>query len=397
MPDLWVDGFSENSAAAGLHHPPPGAPFIRCHKGTEVTEEIFLTGATGFIGSSLLQKWLDSSDARLNLLVRRRREESPRQRIERALGELYPHSDSSRFSKRMEVIEGDVSRPEFGLSGEEYESLAGRTSHIIHCAAAARFDLELRDARNTNVQGTKNVLAFARRCKGLKMTEYIGTAYVAGRRKGIVKEGELDKGQQHNNSYEVSKLEAEKLVRDSMPELPIAILRPSIVICDSRTGRASSHNGFYRILRMYSLGHLKMLPGDSSSLLDLVPVDYVAEAAYSISTSTNSPGRCYHLTAGLENPTTLGQIRDLASCHFHREKFALIPPEEFDSRLSKMYDKLNEDERNMIDEVKLYMPYIASGLRFDNSNTITETGLPVPKVSGYFGKMAEYIIKHTGS
>lgn len=357
--------------------------------------ELFLTGATGYIGSSILQKWLDRTDVKLDLLVRRRREESPEERVDRVLAEMYGDGDISRFSERIEVIEGDISLDRFGLSGLEYARLAGKTSHIIHCAAAARFDLELEDARKTNVIGTVNILDFARECQGLEKVDYIGTAYVAGRRKGVIGEDELDEGQEHNNTYERTKFEAERLVRETMRELPIAVLRPSIVVCDSRTGRASSYNGFYRALRMYSLGLLKMLPALPSSLMDLVPVDYIADTTYSIARSRSSIGRCYQLTAGRDNGTTVEEIRDLASNHFGREGFVIVTPEEFNLYVSQTEDRLSEEERGMIDELRLYMPYLTSELRFDNSNTVAETGLEPPKISAYFGKMAEYIRKHS--
>jgi thioester reductase-like protein len=358
-----------------------------------MTGELFLTGVTGYIGSSLLQKWLDSTDVKIHLLVRSRHEERPHSRIQRVLGELYPDTDMARFSRRIEIVEGDVSVPHFGLREKEYEKFGKKISHIIHCAAAARFDLALEDARKTNVGGTVNVLDFARTCRGLDRVDYIGTAYVAGRRRGIVKEDELDTGQQHNNTYERSKFEAEKIIRENMGELPLTIHRLSIVMCDSKSGRASAYNGFYRVLRMYSLGWLNMLPGSPSSLLDLVPVDYVSDTAYSLSTHEMSIGKCYHLTAGLDRITTLGEIRDLAAHHFGRDCFALIPPEEFNAYVSKMENKLSQEERDRIDEIRLYMPYMSSELKFDNSNTIGATGIEAPEVSSYFGRMAEYIKK----
>jgi len=182
-------------------------------------------------------------------------------------------------------------------------------------------------------------------------------------------------------------------VRESMRELPVAILRPSIVICDSRTGRASSFNGFYRAMRMYSLGLLKAVPGNPSSAMDLVPVDYVTEAVYSISNNPASVGTCYHLTAGLKNATPLGEIAAIASAHFGREKFAIVPPEEFVAHVSNIRDGLGEKELGMINEIMLYMPYLTGELRFDNSNAVAATGLEAPPVHSYFGRMAEYIMR----
>jgi thioester reductase-like protein len=361
-----------------------------------MSTDLFLTGVTGFIGSSLLQKWLDSSDVAFHLLARSRHEVSADDRMHQVLAELYPDADLARFGRKIDVVEGDVSLEKLGLKDSDYERLIEKTSHIIHCAAAARFDLELEEARRTNVMGTANVLALARQCSRLEKIDYIGTAYVAGRRTGIIKEDELDKGQEHNNTYERSKLEAEKLVRESMSELPITIYRPSIVICDSKTGRVSGHTAFYRLLKMYLQGHLKMLPGDPACLLDLLPVDYIADATCFISTDSASAGKCYHLSAGLDNLTTLEEIRDLAGHHFAREKFVIVPPEEFMAYIARMDDRLSEEERGMIDELKIYLPYLVGELKFDTSNTLkalSKTGLEVPRVNEYFGRMAEYMMK----
>jgi thioester reductase-like protein len=355
---------------------------------------LFLTGATGYIGASLLQKWLTSSGSKITLLVRGKRDDDPRKRINKVLAELFPSSELAALWKRMDIVEGDVSFDRFGLKGSVYSGLAARITHVIHCAAAARFDLELEEARKVNVTGADNALKFAGECEHLSRMDYIGTAYVAGKRKGIVRENELDEGQEHNNTYEKSKLEAEKLVREGARKLPVAILRPSIVICDSKTGRASNFNGFYRALRLYAHGFLKFLPAYAASSMDLVPVDYVTDAIFSISHDPESTGRCYHLTAGLDNGTSIQEIAELAAHHFGREKFRLMPPEEFNSFVARMKTSFSEEEQKMINEIELYMPYMISELKFDNANTRSAVEAKVPRVSDYFGKMAEYIMKN---
>ncbi len=362
-----------------------------------MTKQVFLTGATGFIGSSLLQKWLDSTDARLHLLTRGKRQQTTQERILAVLAGLYPPAAIAPMADRIEIVEGDLSLDRLGLKEADFKKLAAKISHIIHCAAAARFDLELEQARNTNVKGTESILALARRCSGLQKLDYIGTAYVAGRRVGLIKEDELDEGQEHNNTYERSKLEAEKLVRASMPELPITIFRPSIVICDSKTGRVSSHSALYRLLKTYLLGALKVLPGDPTCLLDLVPVDWMADATHFISGKASSTSRCYHLTAGLDNLTTLEELRDLASHYFGMERLTIIPPEAFYAYVAQAEAKFTEEERHMVDELKIYLPYLTTELKFDNSSTLNalkKNGLQVPKVSSYFDRMAKYMLKH---
>ncbi len=362
-----------------------------------MSQHVFLTGVTGYIGSHILTRWLDRTDHTLSLLVRPRREDKPQARLQKILREFYPDRELSHLAKRIRLVEGDVSLERLGLSESEYQALADNTSHIIHGAAAARFDLEIEEARRTNVGGVENIIALAKASPSLARMDYIGTAYVAGKRNGIIREDDLDMGQEHRNTYEQSKCEAEKLVRSSMGELPVAILRPSIVICDSKTGRASSYNGFHRMMQMFHAGALKALPGYPESVLDLVPVDYVCDALFSISAQEKSLGKCHHLTAGLHRGTTLEEIGDLASFHFRKERFVLIPPEEFNLYLSKMRDRLNEKEQKMMDEVRLYMPYVTSDLHFDNTQTLQTTGLEAPPVSTYFGKLAEFIEKQNAS
>ncbi|MBN1163749.1 MAG: SDR family oxidoreductase [Candidatus Krumholzibacteriota bacterium] len=360
-------------------------------------EYVLLTGATGYIGAGLLRKWLKEGKGNLVLLVREKRGESPGKRIDGVLAELYAGHlpDPARFAGRIEVHRGDVSRERLGLEEKEYTELAGRISRIIHCAAAARFDLDLEEARRTNLGGTRNILDFAGKCNRLKKVDYVGTAYVAGKRKGVIREDELDAGQEHNNTYEASKMEAEKLVRSKMSELPLSIFRPSIVISDSETGRASSFNGFYRALKMYWLGLLKIIPGYPESVMDLVPVDYVTEAMFRIAYSAESVGKCFHLTAGPDNATTLGEIRDLAGKHFRKEPFDLVPPGDFEDYVQKYKMNLPEGGIRMMDEIVLYLPYLAGELRFDNANTVRLAPLKVPPVRQYFGKMAEYIMRRT--
>ena len=354
---------------------------------------LFLTGVTGYIGSSLLKKWLDDTGMEIDLLVRSRRDKSSGDRVRAVLEELYPGSGTETFAERIRVFEGDIALERLGLDEGDYNDLASRTTRIIHCAAAARFDLELEDARGINVGGTRNMLELARACGSLDKFDYIGTAYASGSRDGLILEDELDVGQEHRNTYERSKLEAEKFVREHFGKMPVTIMRPSIVICDSRTGRASDFNGFYRALRLYWHGLVKMLPGDPSCRMDLVPVDYVTDAIFALSDSETSTGNCYHLTAGADRAASLAEIRDLAAEHFGREPFTIIPPDDFLAGLSARESELSKDEKRIADELILYMPYLSTEMSFDNSGAVRDAGLEPPPVSEYFGTMARYIME----
>ncbi len=357
-----------------------------------MSEWVLLTGATGFVGQALVAKWLRDSDARLGLLVRGRRDETPERRVEKALRE-FTGADPSAWMERIEVFNADVSLPGFGLGPDDADGLTRRVTHVIHCAAAARFDLDLEEARRTNVAGPKNILEFAGRCPGLRRVDYIGTAYVAGKRTGLVLEDELNTGQEHRNTYEQSKFEAEGLVRGWMGRLPISILRPSIVVCDSRTGYASNHNGFFRALRMYLKGGLAALPGFPTSQLDLVPVDFVADAAFALARNPKSIGSCYHLTAGPARSTTLGEVRDLAARYSGLRPFDLVPPDQFTTLAAELAMRLPPEGLKALNEMQLYMPYLLCEHQFDTTRMVRDSGMQAPAIGDYFGKFVEYILR----
>jgi thioester reductase-like protein len=360
-----------------------------------MANELLLTGATGYIGGHLLRMWHDRTDQRINVLARSRRNLSPEERIDTAMREIDPTWPKKGIRNRIRILEGDISLERMGLASRLYEKLTRDVSEIIHCAAAARFDLPLDEARKTNVGGVENIIDFASQCRYLNRIDYVGTAYVAGMRAGLILEDELDSGQEHRNSYEQSKYEAEILLRKWRNRLPIAVSRPSIVICDSKSGKASSHNGFYRAVKAYLLYGLNMIPGEPSSILDLVPVDYVCEALFRISKNPDTTGKTYHLTAG-SKATTLGTIRDLSSKCSSRSMFEIVHIEEMNNFITKAKPALTDEQNKIFDEMNRYVPYLFCQSTFDNRNCIKDTELQAPEIQEYFKQFAERILKEAG-
>ena len=152
-----------------------------------------------------------------------------------------------------------------------------------------------------NVDGTRNVLAFARRCASLRRFQYVSTCYVSGRYAGVFEERDLEKGQAFNNFYEETKHRAEILVRDRMREgLPATIYRPSIVVGDSRTGVTQKLDGPYYFMRwLLRQPRRALLPVIGSAerfRFNVVPRDFVLDAIAYLSGLTTSLGQTYHLS-----------------------------------------------------------------------------------------------------
>jgi thioester reductase-like protein len=179
---------------------------------------ILLTGATGMVGRELLPLLIRRDDVDEIFAIVRVRE--PR-----------------ACSCKMVPVCGEVTAgANLGLSAELGGEIMGAVTVIIHAAAHTQFAAPLDQARIVNLEGTRNVLAFASRCPRLRAVVALSTVHVAGRRTGTIQEDDLLHTAGFVNSYEQSKYEAEILLREHMGELPISILRLSTVLGDSTTG-----------------------------------------------------------------------------------------------------------------------------------------------------------------
>jgi thioester reductase-like protein len=370
-----------------------------------VGDNVLLTGATGFLGSEILKRILVRHPrTRLTLLVRSTTRETARERVDKLLARTFGQGEASRHGERVDVVEGDISLRGAGMDVERATKLVPRIDHVIHCAATVRFDLPLDVARRDNTEGTRNVLAFAERLPNLGRLDYIGTAFVAGDRRGVIKEDELDIGQRFSNSYEQTKMEAEKLVRAFAERRPTAIFRPSIVVGNSQTGETPSFQGFYQAVlfyrRLYARRLFVLLPADPNTPFDLVPVDYVVDALFALMHTTKSLGGCFHLTSGPGNTCTTDEYLKMLA------EFTGVPQPPYVSKhvfqlvlkpLLVAYATMFRDSRKEVArKAEIYMPYFWSNLIFDKTNTnavLNGSGITTPHVRSYFVKLLEYQAK----
>ncbi len=293
-------------------------------------DTLLLTGATGFVGMELLARYIERTERPIAMLVRARDDDAARERASTVVRNLFGYRSSRRYMKRIDAVAGDVTADGFGVSRSRRERLAERVATVVHCAATVSFALPLDESRETNVQGTRNALAFAKlaeRRGGLQRYAHVSTAYVAGTHAGRFCERDLDRGQGFRNSYEQSKFEAEQLVR-SQDAVPFTILRPSIVVGDRRSGWTSAFNVLYWPLRAFARGLFTTVPAVRSAPVDVVSVDYVADAIQALSGSADTEGETYHLTAGAR-ASTIGEIAQLASDYFRRPVPRVLDPDEY--------------------------------------------------------------------
>jgi thioester reductase-like protein len=362
----------------------------------------FITGATGLVGSQLLSRLLrNHPDARATVLVRARNDAEAAERI-RALA-LPLGIITKDIPARLTPLRGDVGLPAFGLEEHTLSALITRTSHILHGAATVRFDHPIEEARAINVAGTRTILAIARRCAergSLQQFVYIGTSSVSGNREGLVLEGELEHGQGFFNSYEQSKSEAERFVRDAGLTVPALIFRPSIIVGDSRSGWTSLFNVIYIPMRLLQTGMLTALPGSPDTLLDIVPIDWVSETMATIMDLPSSPGcDVFHVTAGPARAARLGDVVRQAISYFDRvsplespRTMAYLSPAEY----AVAREKKGGRERVLLAQADALLPYVTVNRLFSTTNldrALEKSGLRFPDFAQYGEKVLAYAVR----
>ena len=351
--------------------------------------ELLLTGATGFVGMEVLERYLEASNRQIITLVRAESDREAADRMKATLRNLFGVR-GRRYERRVEAVAADMTLPGLGLPATRRASIAGRVDQIIHSAASVSFALPLAEARAINVQGTRRMLELAdlaHQRGGLERYAHVSTAYVSGMHPGPFHEHDAQLGQAFRNSYEQSKLEAEELVR-SRTALPTTILRPSIVVGDRRTGWTSAFNVLYWPLRAFSRGLYQAVPAVPSAPVDVVPVDYVADAIYALCESGAGIGATYHLTAGPQ-ASNVGELVELAARYFDRPPPQVLSPRDF-AEYAKGMTGL---QRSVLGQSAVYFPYFCVESVFDNRKArarLEPMGISVPPLAGYLERLLDF-------
>ncbi|HMJ34062.1 MAG TPA: SDR family oxidoreductase [Baekduia sp.] len=336
-----------------------------------------ITGFPGFLAGRLIPRLLaDDDEARIVALV------EPRM-VERARA-LAPDG--------VDVQPGDITDPTLGLDPQTYDRLAGEVVKVFHLAAVYDLAVGAELAERVNVQGTQHVVDFCRRAANLERHHYISTAYVAGRRSGLVLEADLAAGQAFKNFYESTKFAAEILVRASMEEIPTTVYRPAIVVGDSQTGETQKFDGPYYLLRSMSgpTGALLQV-GRGDAPFNVVPVDFVVSAIAAGSRDPEAVGHTLHLVD--PEPVSSHELARLLALEYRgHEPRIPLPPGVVDRSLK--YAPIRKLFGGTPRESIVYLNH---PVRFDTAQAaeiLGRNGLRCPPFSEYVGEMVAFFVAH---
>lgn len=354
-----------------------------------------VTGATGFIGAALVLELLDRTEAEVACMARPSHDpERARTRLVEALERafaLYDRTDLiPQIEQRCPVVPFDLREDVDGAP----PVLPAGIDEVWHSAASLRFKQSQREKIVAqNVDGTRRMLELAT-AAGASTFNYVSTAYVAGKRSGLVLEEAAREPEVAHNAYEESKILAEILV-DEWDGLRTRIMRPSIVVGHSRTFAAISNTGLYgfvlgvqrartevegRKLGAFLAHRQVRLRGDGEAPINLIPVDAVARNAVAISRSPSEDG-VFHLANA--TPPTAAEVGRVVFAALGMAEPRWVEDEE---EFTLIDEKLDQQPRT-----DFFRTYLSRDRVFDLANTNAALGAEASTVGFDDGELAPYI------
>ncbi|XP_055945953.1 fatty acyl-CoA reductase 1-like isoform X2 [Argiope bruennichi] len=283
---------------------------------------VFLTGASGFLGTVILETLLRCCPgiASVYILLRSKRGLMPAQRkemiFEKKVFAVLKERSPEIFDK-VHVVSGDISKPELGLSDEDLQCITEQVSVVYHCAANINFAKPIRYTMQQNVTSTETIIDLCRKMKRFIVLVYTSSSYSNSHVDLPIKEEVyrlpfhvqsflsalkeqddnklLELTSRHKsdwpNWYCLSKCISENILQYMASDLSVAIIRPSIVGStwkNPKPGYLDENSVFAILNTLAGEGFAKVLLGDANRKLNVIPADVVANmhimAAWSIGT-----------------------------------------------------------------------------------------------------------------
>lgn len=344
-----------------------------------------VTGANGFIGSHIIYRLLQRG-WRVHALGRNRGTNRWNDRVIAALSDV---GDATGSHGELHCHEVDLNAAGVNLDLLFSGDVSPTEATLFHVAGDTRFtppDPQLQ--RQMNVQASVNVINALK--EKIATAVHVSTAYVAGDRKGLIQERELDCGQGFNNAYERSKFEAESVLTTLCREhdVPLVIVRPSIITNDRQSGRASTFTHLNALIEVISrlqqhygisdgevVSTAVRLMADPEAQPNLAPVDSIVPPLLEIAESTAAPGKTFHLCH--PRPQANSELVDLI-CEVFKIKGKLVL-----EYLESIPRPMSHTEEMIVRSLKPYAPYLNSRCEFD----VSESRSLVPDYDSQFTQL----------
>ncbi len=372
---------------------------------------VFVTGATGFLGGELLVNLSKRKDInKIYCLIRAGSHKKADLRLEKIFA---CHADVLDLN-RIIPVPGDLTQDDLTeclCSNKDLEDI----QVVVHSAANTSFS-PIYDTliEQVNILGLEKILNWSKTLKKLETFLYVGTATICGKEitNRIIKEDESpDLKSTHLVKYTYTKMMGEIIIANHLPKEKVLIVRPSIIMGDSRPWIPRSYVIMWALA---SINFLRLVPVNANAQLDVIPVDYASAAIVQLLFSKRKYG-VYHISAGGKSCTTLQKLSEVIESHFPgRPRFMFVDREltrevklwsrnklNGNTRLNNFPEYLNYWHKEMNDPGDLrilmggldpYLSFIELGQVFDNTRLQEDCtiGLPEP-AHEYIKRSVDYI------
>ncbi|MEZ6187437.1 MAG: SDR family oxidoreductase [Planctomycetota bacterium] len=356
-----------------------------------------VTGSTGYLGGYVTAGLLAREEPVL-ALVRARDPEHARARLWET---LQLHLAPARFwdaleSGQLRPVLGDVRAQGLASDPEDRSLVLGEVDGIVHAAAT----LNRRSSRACADVNLRGALAVARlgqdlAARGhLRRVTWVSTVAVAGRRRAevVTEDRAIEWERSDFDPYARTKKFGEHLARELLPAGSLAIVRPSIVLGDSRFPDTTQ---FDMVRAFVRLAQTPLLPFDPEARLDIVPADFVGGATVALHLAPRLEHDTYHLASGADSPR-FREITDALSAALGRRRPRFAP------RLTRPCARALEllaqagprPVRRLATLLDVFWPYLEWDVVFDNARVRAATGLVPTPFPRYCAGLFRYALEH---
>ncbi|MBI3270522.1 MAG: SDR family oxidoreductase [Planctomycetes bacterium] len=339
---------------------------------------IFVTGTTGYIGSYVATGLLEGHRERLALLVRAKTVEDAEERLWKSL-QLHMGFDKflEYLRSRIDIYLGDITLPDLGLEAAAKTKLIKSMTSVIHCAASLNRKSD-KACFNVNLRGTLAIIQLARAAHeqhGLRRMSDVSTVAVAGKRQDevVTEDLTIDWERSDYDPYARTKKFCEHMLHELLPDVPITVFRPSIVLGDSRFPETTQ----FDMVRAFGfLSQLPILPFRRDWRIDIVPADYVGRAIVEIHQKEKPAHDAYNLSSGTASLTYGAAVEAIARAGQVRPNF-FLPWLQWP--FTKVVNLLADTPRELgiagaASLMKVFLPYLVFNTVFDNTRVCEELG-----------------------
>ena len=273
----------------------------------------FVTGATGFIGHHLVERLLKRGKPVYALV--RKGSQKKLDALRQALGAT---------DKTLIAVEGDLAQTRLGVSDATLKKLKGKIDHVFHLAAIYDLAASAEDQKVANVQGTRNAVRFAE-AVGAGCFNHVSSIAAAGLYEGTFREDMFEEAEELDHPYFSTKHESEGIVRKECKR-PFRIYRPGFVVGHSKTGEIDKVDGPYYFFKTIQKLRQYLPPwmptvGIEGGRINIVPVDFVADALDFLAHKRGLDGKCFHLTD--PHPHRIGEVLNIFAKAAHAPQMTM--------------------------------------------------------------------------